>query len=1090
MSSAPTAFCREDRQRREDVRASGLNGLDYLEVSEKDRHLLTVYFIAKLRGLGAKLGPESFVICGGVRVTDIKVTHVTVCERPDPDTDDCLTLTVDQIGDLSPYCLRVIHPEFDPIYASLDFTFQAGCPSTSDCAVEEVCPEPPRTQPAIDYLAKDYSSFKQLMLDRLALMMPDWNERHEPDLLITLVELLAYEGDRLSYLQDAVATEAYLRTARRRISVRRHARLVDYRLHEGCNARAFVFVSTSEDTLPMSPDDFFFITRYPDAPDAGTPMTAHDLRNVAPDTYEVYEPLLDPPAPRIDRRAIRRPMELCERILQGKDAPNRYVRDRLSPSSTSALQQWAGKGAPPAELVDGIAADLDRIAHEHVLAYEKAFGDDAGRCRTGEAYQPARSDQVAHHNRRRLEATYPDEIAPPQAVRFYKAHNTIAIYTWGRHDCCIPRGATSAVLIDEGLQLQEGDFLLFEEFRSPTTSLEEDADPHHRHVVRLTRVEHRIDPVKSTSLLEVHWSRRDALPFALCVSARGPAPECAWRDDIVVARGNVLLVDHGRRVVDELDAVEADAIQQPCGACRPEVQLAAAPYAPVLSRSDVTFSVPLDAGSAAAARLVQKAYKALPAVRLQQVPVAPPRLDLPDPLDRYRNPVVMTAFDPEDLIAAAPMLLRLQKASAQPKSTTDLSALFVYGKLDTDAQTALKTYSPTTAPTTKLGDGVLAGLNAVLDDDDFFDPDLFPDTSLDVPTAALRDARPLPVDLRRLFNRWLLELAFGESLAPTKHFVQDWAARLDLIASGEDDRHFVVEMDDRRTAHLRFGDDELGEQPKASTRFRAFYRVGNGIRGNVGAGAIALFVARSEAISGVEIRPRNPLPAIGGVEPERLEEARRRAPHAIRRDLARAVTADDYAAIALRELASDVQGTSGDLMWTGSWYEARVTLDPYGTEDAARRLLRGATHTLEPYRRIGHDLRVAQARYVPLAITMFVCVKPGFVQAHVRAALVDAFRARVRRDGGNGFFHPDNLRFGQSVDVSDLVAVAQAVTGVVWSRVTQLERLGEGPADEIATGTLTLGPTEIARVDSIGGVGSQRGFPEFGSITFEMEGGR
>ena len=80
------------------------------------------------------------------------------------------------------------------------------------------------------------------MLDRLALMMPGLERAPRARSLVTLVELLAYEGDRLSYLQDAVATEAYLRTARRRISVRRHARLVDYRLHEGCNARALVFV--------------------------------------------------------------------------------------------------------------------------------------------------------------------------------------------------------------------------------------------------------------------------------------------------------------------------------------------------------------------------------------------------------------------------------------------------------------------------------------------------------------------------------------------------------------------------------------------------------------------------------------------------------------------------------------------------------------------------------------------------------------------------------------------------------------------------------------------------------------------------------
>ncbi|MFO1063079.1 MAG: hypothetical protein U0892_04300 [Pirellulales bacterium] len=39
---------------------------------------------------------------------------------------------------------------------------------------------------------------------------------------MTLVELLAFVADRISYEQDAVATEAYLATARRRPSVRRH----------------------------------------------------------------------------------------------------------------------------------------------------------------------------------------------------------------------------------------------------------------------------------------------------------------------------------------------------------------------------------------------------------------------------------------------------------------------------------------------------------------------------------------------------------------------------------------------------------------------------------------------------------------------------------------------------------------------------------------------------------------------------------------------------------------------------------------------------------------------------------------------------
>ena len=105
-----------------------------------------------------------------------------------------------------------------------------------------LCPPDVGVEPDIDYLAKDYQGFRRLMLDRLSLLVPGWTERSAADLGVMLVELLAYAADNLSYRQDAIANEAYLATARQRVSVRRHARLVDYVLHEGCNARALVHV--------------------------------------------------------------------------------------------------------------------------------------------------------------------------------------------------------------------------------------------------------------------------------------------------------------------------------------------------------------------------------------------------------------------------------------------------------------------------------------------------------------------------------------------------------------------------------------------------------------------------------------------------------------------------------------------------------------------------------------------------------------------------------------------------------------------------------------------------------------------------------
>lgn len=97
--------------------------------------------------------------------------------------------------------------------------------------------------PEIDFLAKDFASFRQLMLDQIALLLPDWQEQHPADLGNALVDILAYAADYLSYYQDGVATEAYLGTARLRRSVRRHARLLDYELHDGCNARTWVHIA-------------------------------------------------------------------------------------------------------------------------------------------------------------------------------------------------------------------------------------------------------------------------------------------------------------------------------------------------------------------------------------------------------------------------------------------------------------------------------------------------------------------------------------------------------------------------------------------------------------------------------------------------------------------------------------------------------------------------------------------------------------------------------------------------------------------------------------------------------------------------------
>ena len=117
------------------------------------------------------------------------------------------------------------------------------------------------TPPEIDYLSKDYASLRQVMRDHLATLLPDWQEQNPADIGNALLDLLAYAGDYLSYFQDAVATEAYLGTARRRVSIHRHTRLLDYDLHEGCNARVLVQVRVHNKKPVTLPKQTLLVTR-------------------------------------------------------------------------------------------------------------------------------------------------------------------------------------------------------------------------------------------------------------------------------------------------------------------------------------------------------------------------------------------------------------------------------------------------------------------------------------------------------------------------------------------------------------------------------------------------------------------------------------------------------------------------------------------------------------------------------------------------------------------------------------------------------------------------------------------------------------
>ena len=258
MSSIVPPVCSDDQIRRALVIArSDLNGIDYIDVDPTNHASLTLYFLKPVPpldpanpndtddayGLSGDLAKITFT--GGTRIVGIQPAAAS--RKP----DGSILVTASKPGDFSTYTIALGVPVLDPLFASIDFSFMASCPVAFDCRPVINCPPQLPGELTLDYEAKDYASFRQLLLDLLPQLNPNFTETNPSDLGIALVELQAYVGDRLSYFQDAVANEAYLDTLRQRISARRHARLIDYRMHDGRNAWACVHIAVNAAfTLP------------------------------------------------------------------------------------------------------------------------------------------------------------------------------------------------------------------------------------------------------------------------------------------------------------------------------------------------------------------------------------------------------------------------------------------------------------------------------------------------------------------------------------------------------------------------------------------------------------------------------------------------------------------------------------------------------------------------------------------------------------------------------------------------------------------------------------------------------------------------
>jgi len=261
-------------KRADNLGAHNLNGLKFVlvtlhPVSNPTEAHLEVHFynnkeisniLADTQGPSHTRDPSLiFPISGGHRISgglasdQVKVTAIS--GNP---TDTFLELTVKPIGDYSTYTLSIDYQNIDPVFSEIHFKFRPGCFNT-DCAPDWKPAPEPKLDPAINYLAKDYDSFRHTMIAAMMERVPGWQPSSEADLDQVLLELFSAAADELSDYQDRVMNEAYLSTARKRVSLARHARLMDYHIHQGNQASTWLAVKLKNDKkldIPKSnPED-------------------------------------------------------------------------------------------------------------------------------------------------------------------------------------------------------------------------------------------------------------------------------------------------------------------------------------------------------------------------------------------------------------------------------------------------------------------------------------------------------------------------------------------------------------------------------------------------------------------------------------------------------------------------------------------------------------------------------------------------------------------------------------------------------------------------------------------------------------------
>ncbi|MCP4655037.1 MAG: hypothetical protein GY856_06415 [bacterium] len=275
---------------------------------------------------------------------------------------------------------------------------------------------------------------------------------------------------------------------------------------------------------------------------------------------------------------------------------------------------------------------------------------------------------------------------------------------------------------------------------------------------------------------------------------------------------------------------------------------------------------------------------------------------------------------------------------------------------------------------------------------------------------------------------------------------ESWTLRESLVFSGEDQRHFAVDIDEEDRATITFGDGTFGRIPPADAVVRATYRVGGGVVGNVARDTIVTVADASElALAGATVS--NPERATGGAERETIDHAVTHAP-TVFRSLKRAVTAADYEA-----LARDFAGVGKVRAKAGSWNTVTLYVAPQGGGRVSDVLEGNLLAYFEDKRPISTRIEIEDVDYVRI----YVAATVGVVGYYSRQLVEE----QVRQAAG-ALLAFDAVDFGQTLYLSKFYEAIEALAGVEYVTIDEFRR--DPPADDEEPGKLVMAPWELATI--------------------------